>query len=158
MTDTTRPDPDPAAAPARLELASCGSRPAPADRDLGRPILDSPLVRGAMWLGWTGYDGIRTLHQGAGLARGWTERDVDGLDSWVALVDGGSSSAPARASPCGSPSCTPRHGRPARHCTPPSPSTPPAPTTPKTRTSPTTTRSTRCLATSPTGSAAARPG
>ncbi|WP_158077796.1 hypothetical protein [Streptomyces sp. CB02056] len=61
---------------------------APADRDLGRPILDSPLVRGAMWLRWTGHDGIRTLHQGADPARGWTERDVDGLDGWVALVDG----------------------------------------------------------------------
>ncbi|MFE4398682.1 hypothetical protein ACFRPV_33115 [Kitasatospora sp. NPDC056808] len=86
MTDTTRPDP--AAAPDRLELALYSSRPAPADRDLGRPILDSPLVRGAMWLRWTGHDGIRTLHQGADPARGWTERDVDGLDGWVALVDG----------------------------------------------------------------------
>ncbi|MEU6972750.1 hypothetical protein AB0A71_34560 [Kitasatospora aureofaciens] len=28
------------------------------------------------------------LHHGAGLARGWTERDVDGLDGWVALADG----------------------------------------------------------------------
>ncbi len=41
-----------------------------------------------MWLRWSGHDGIRTLHHGAGLARGWTERDVDGLDGWVALVDG----------------------------------------------------------------------
>ncbi|MFJ9847666.1 hypothetical protein ACIRYZ_46095 [Kitasatospora sp. NPDC101155] len=87
MTDTTRPDPDPAAAP-RLELALCSGRLAPADRDLGRPILDSPLVRGSMWLRWSGHDGIRTLHQGAGLARGWTERDVDGLGGWVALVEG----------------------------------------------------------------------
>ncbi|MFE2412368.1 hypothetical protein ACFXDE_28870 [Kitasatospora sp. NPDC059408] len=85
MTDTTRPDP---AAPDRLELALYSSRPAPADRDLGRPILDSPPVRGAMWLRWTGHDGIRTLHQGADLARGWTEKDVDGLNGWVALVDG----------------------------------------------------------------------
>ncbi|MFF9646880.1 hypothetical protein [Kitasatospora aureofaciens] len=59
----------------------------PADRDLGRPILDSPLVRGAMWLRWSGHDGIRTLHHGAGLARGRTERDVDGLDGWVALAE-----------------------------------------------------------------------
>ncbi|MFE3498994.1 hypothetical protein [Kitasatospora sp. NPDC059160] len=85
MTDTTRPDP---AAPGRLELALYSSRPAPADRDLGRPMHDSPLVRGAMWLRWTGHDGIRTLHQGADLARGWTEKDVDGHDGWVALVDG----------------------------------------------------------------------
>ncbi|MFE6746093.1 hypothetical protein ACFVGM_09595 [Kitasatospora purpeofusca] len=85
MTDTTRPD---LAAPGRLELALYSSRPAPADRDLGRPMHDSPLVRGAMWLRWTGHDGIRTLHQGADLARGWTQRDVDGLDGWVALVDG----------------------------------------------------------------------
>ncbi|MFI9163274.1 hypothetical protein [Kitasatospora aureofaciens] len=85
MTDTTRPD---TATPGRLELALHSSRPAPADRDLGRPILDSPLVRGAMWLRWTGHDGIRTLHQGADLARGWVEKDVDGLDGWVALVDG----------------------------------------------------------------------
>ncbi|MQS16014.1 hypothetical protein F7Q99_28140 [Streptomyces kaniharaensis] len=28
------------------------------------------------------------LHHGAGLARGWTEKDVDGLDGWVALVEG----------------------------------------------------------------------
>ncbi|MFB7126871.1 hypothetical protein [Kitasatospora sp. NPDC056273] len=61
---------------------------ASAGRDLGRPILDSPLVRGAMWLCWSGHDGTRTLHQGADPARGWTERDVDGLDGWVALVDG----------------------------------------------------------------------
>ncbi|MDH6711364.1 hypothetical protein P3T27_008122 [Kitasatospora sp. MAA19] len=88
MTDTTRPDPDPAAAPGRLELASCSSRPVPAGRDLGRPVLDSPLVRGSVWLRWSGHDGIRTLHRGAGLACGWTERDVDGLDGWVALVDG----------------------------------------------------------------------
>ncbi|MDH6107932.1 hypothetical protein P3T36_006391 [Kitasatospora sp. MAP12-15] len=83
-THTTRPDPT----PARLELTASPSRPAPADRDLGRAILDSPLVRGAIWLRWTGDDGIRTLHHGAGLARGWTERDVDGLDGWVALVEG----------------------------------------------------------------------
>ncbi|MDH6130024.1 hypothetical protein [Kitasatospora sp. GP82] len=88
MTDTTRPTPDPAAAPGWLELALNSSRPAPADRDLGRPILDSPLVRGSMWLRWSGHDGIRTLHHGAGLARGWTERDIDGLDGWVALVEG----------------------------------------------------------------------
>ncbi|MFJ5928026.1 hypothetical protein ACIQF6_36065 [Kitasatospora sp. NPDC092948] len=86
MTDTTRPGP--AAAPGLLELAPHSSRPAPAERDLSRPILDSPLVRGAMWLRWSGHDGIRTLHQGADLARGWTERDVDGLDGWVALVEG----------------------------------------------------------------------
>ncbi|AXI76110.1 hypothetical protein [Peterkaempfera bronchialis] len=88
MTDTTRPEPARAAAPERLELAPCSSRPAPADRDLGRPILDSPLVRGAMWLRWSGYDGIRTLHHGASLARGWVEKDVEGLDGWVALVEG----------------------------------------------------------------------
>ncbi|MEU4303677.1 hypothetical protein [Kitasatospora aureofaciens] len=87
MTDTTRPDPNPAA-PERLELAPHRSRPAPVDRDLGRAILDSPLVRGSVWLRWSGHAGIRTLHHGAGLARGWTERDVDGLDGWVALVDG----------------------------------------------------------------------
>ncbi|MFI9325790.1 hypothetical protein ACIGXI_39250 [Kitasatospora aureofaciens] len=86
MTDITRPDP--AAAPGRLELAPRRSRPAAADRDLGRAILDSPLVRGAVWLRWSGHDSIRTLHHGAGLARGWTERDVDGLDGWVALVEG----------------------------------------------------------------------
>ncbi|MFJ5927553.1 hypothetical protein ACIQF6_33660 [Kitasatospora sp. NPDC092948] len=86
MTDTTRPQP--AAVPDRLELAPHSSRPAPVDRDLGRPILDSPLVRGAVWLRWTRHDGIRTLHQGAGLARGWTEKDVDGLDGWVVLVEG----------------------------------------------------------------------
>ncbi|MFD8781308.1 hypothetical protein [Kitasatospora sp. NPDC059599] len=86
MTDTTRPDP--AATPGRLELAPQSSRPAPADRDLGRPILDSPLVRGAMWLRWSGHDGIRSLHHGADLGRGWTEKDVDGLDGWVALVEG----------------------------------------------------------------------
>ncbi|MET8704178.1 hypothetical protein ABZW10_35810 [Kitasatospora sp. NPDC004723] len=85
VSNTTGPDP---AAPGRLELSASRSRPAPADRDLGRPLLDSPLVRGAIWLRWSGDDGIRTLHQGAGLARGWTERDVDGLDGWVALVDG----------------------------------------------------------------------
>ncbi|MFJ9847278.1 hypothetical protein ACIRYZ_44020 [Kitasatospora sp. NPDC101155] len=88
MTATTRPDPDSTAAPDRLELALCSSRPAPADRELGRPILDSPLVRGSMWLRWSGHDGIRTLHHGAGLARGWTEKDVDGLGGWVALVEG----------------------------------------------------------------------
>lgn len=88
MTDTTSPEPDPAAPPERLELSPYSRRPAPADRDLGRPILDSPLVHGSMWLHWTGHDGIRTLHHGAGLARGWTERDVDGLDGWVVLVEG----------------------------------------------------------------------
>ncbi|MEU1286639.1 hypothetical protein [Kitasatospora sp. NPDC005856] len=49
MTDTTCPGADPAA-PGWLEPAPCSSRPAPADRDLGRPVLDSPLVRGSMWL------------------------------------------------------------------------------------------------------------
>ncbi|MEV7783374.1 hypothetical protein [Kitasatospora sp. NPDC088351] len=88
MTDTTRPEPDPAAALVRLELFAYRSRPVPACRDLGRAVLDSPLVRGSMWLRWSGHDGIRTLHHGAGLARGWTERDVDGLDGWVAQVDG----------------------------------------------------------------------
>ncbi|MEV7189984.1 hypothetical protein [Kitasatospora sp. NPDC093102] len=58
------------------------------DRDLGRPVLDALLVHGSLWLRWSGHDGIRTLHHGAGLARGWTERDVDGLDGWVALADG----------------------------------------------------------------------
>ncbi|MCX4743914.1 hypothetical protein OG455_36725 [Kitasatospora sp. NBC_01287] len=86
MTDTTRPDP--AAAPDRLDLALYSSRPTPGDRDLGRPILDSPSVRGSMWLRWTRHDGIRTLHHGASLARGWVEKDVDGLDGWVALVEG----------------------------------------------------------------------
>lgn len=57
-TGTAHSDPDPAA-PGRLEFASHRSRPAPADRDLGRPILDSPLVRGSVWLRWTGHDGIR---------------------------------------------------------------------------------------------------
>ncbi|MFJ2781520.1 hypothetical protein [Kitasatospora sp. NPDC087315] len=85
VPNTTGPDP---AAPGRLELSASRSRPAPADRDLGRPVLDSPLVRGAIWLRWSGDEGIRTLHHGAGLARGWTERDVDGLDGWVALVEG----------------------------------------------------------------------
>ncbi|MER5353467.1 hypothetical protein ABT093_24415 [Kitasatospora sp. NPDC002551] len=85
VPNTTGPDP---AAPGRLELSASRSRPAPADRDLGRPLLDSPLVRGAIWLRWSGDDGIRTLHHGAGLARGWTERDVDGLDGWAALIDG----------------------------------------------------------------------
>ncbi|MFJ9776130.1 hypothetical protein ACIRVF_33665 [Kitasatospora sp. NPDC101157] len=87
MTGITRPDPNPTATD-WLELAPNSIRPAPADRDLGRPILDSPLVRGSVWLRWSGHDGIRTLHHGAGLARGWTERDVDGLDGWVALVEG----------------------------------------------------------------------
>ncbi|MBD0694741.1 hypothetical protein [Streptomyces sp. CBMA123] len=41
-----------------------------------------------MWLRWTRHDGIRTLHHGASLARGWVEKDVDGLDGWVALVEG----------------------------------------------------------------------
>ncbi|MFJ6774397.1 hypothetical protein ACIQOV_26175 [Kitasatospora sp. NPDC091257] len=50
MTGTTRPDPARTAAPERLELALYSSRPEPADRDLGRPILDSPPVRGSMWL------------------------------------------------------------------------------------------------------------
>ncbi|MFF2149281.1 hypothetical protein [Kitasatospora sp. NPDC058190] len=45
-------------------------------------------MRGSMWLRWSGHDCSRTLHQGAGLARGWTEKDVDGLDGWVALVEG----------------------------------------------------------------------
>ncbi|MFE5586363.1 hypothetical protein [Kitasatospora sp. NPDC056531] len=88
MTDTTRPDPDPATAPERLELAAHPVRTAPVERDLGRAVLDSPLVRGAIWLRWTRHDGIRTLHHGAGLARGWTEKDIDGLDGWVALIDG----------------------------------------------------------------------
>ncbi|MEU4864073.1 hypothetical protein ACIG0C_36095 [Kitasatospora aureofaciens] len=44
-------------------------------------------MRGAMWLRWSGHDGIRTLHHSAGLARGRTERDVDGLDGWVALAE-----------------------------------------------------------------------
>ncbi|MGW3233193.1 hypothetical protein [Kitasatospora sp. NPDC001095] len=44
-------------------------------------------MRGSMWLRWSGHDGIRTLHHGAGLARGWVEKDVDGLDGWVALVE-----------------------------------------------------------------------
>ncbi len=39
MTDTTCPTPDPAASD-RLELAPYNGRPAPADRDLGRPVLD----------------------------------------------------------------------------------------------------------------------
>ncbi|PYC65738.1 hypothetical protein C7C46_32325 [Streptomyces tateyamensis] len=44
---------------------------------------------------------FRTLHQGAGFARGWTEKDVDGLDGWVALVDGriGLGACPGRAVP-----------------------------------------------------------
>ncbi|GLW58862.1 hypothetical protein [Kitasatospora phosalacinea] len=84
-TDITGTDP---AGPGRLELAPYSSRPAPADRDLGRPVLDSPLVRGAMWLRWSGHDGIRTLHQGADLARGWVEKDVDGHEGWAALVEG----------------------------------------------------------------------
>ncbi|MEU9047763.1 MULTISPECIES: hypothetical protein [unclassified Kitasatospora] len=41
-----------------------------------------------MWLRWSGHDGIRTLHHGADLARGWVEKDVDGLNGWAALVDG----------------------------------------------------------------------
>ncbi|AUY53788.1 hypothetical protein C2142_38770 [Streptomyces sp. CB01881] len=41
-----------------------------------------------MWLRWSGHDGIRTLHHDAGLACAWTERDIDGLDGWVALDDG----------------------------------------------------------------------
>ncbi|WP_188309892.1 hypothetical protein [Streptomyces sp. CBMA123] len=45
-------------------------------------------MRGSMWLRWTRHDGIRTLHHGADLARGWVEKDVDGLDGWVALVEG----------------------------------------------------------------------
>ncbi|MEU9048717.1 MULTISPECIES: hypothetical protein [unclassified Kitasatospora] len=34
-------------------------------------------MRSAIWLRWTGHDGIRTLHHGASLTRGWTEKDVD---------------------------------------------------------------------------------
>ncbi|MER8188151.1 hypothetical protein [Kitasatospora sp. NPDC094015] len=45
-------------------------------------------MRGTIWLRWSGHDGIRTLHHGAGLARGWVEKDVDGLDGWAALVEG----------------------------------------------------------------------
>ncbi|MFJ5117224.1 hypothetical protein [Kitasatospora sp. NPDC088548] len=45
-------------------------------------------MRGAIWLRWSGHDGIRTLHHGAGLARGWVEKDIDGLAGWAALVDG----------------------------------------------------------------------
>ncbi|MFJ9953589.1 hypothetical protein [Kitasatospora sp. NPDC091207] len=86
MTDTTRPDP--AAVPVPLDLSATRSRPLPARRDLGRAILDSALVRGAIWLRWSGHDGIRTLHHGAGLARGWVEKDIDGLAGWAALVDG----------------------------------------------------------------------
>lgn len=74
MTDTTRPDLT--AAPVPLELAASRSRPVPAHRDLGRAILDSALVRGAIWLRWSGHDSIRTLHHGAGLARGWVEKDI----------------------------------------------------------------------------------
>ncbi|MFJ8434853.1 hypothetical protein ACIQ9P_26480 [Kitasatospora sp. NPDC094019] len=85
MTDTARPDP---AAPVLLELSTTRTRPQPAHRDLGRAILDGPLVRGAIWLRWTGHDGIRTLHRGAGPARGWVEKDIDGLIGWAALVDG----------------------------------------------------------------------
>lgn len=87
MTDPLRSVPAPAAA-SRLELSAARSRPQPVDRDLGRAILDSPQVRGAIWLRWSGHDGIRTLHHGAGLARGWVEKDVDGLDGWAALVEG----------------------------------------------------------------------
>ncbi|WP_158714109.1 hypothetical protein [Kitasatospora aureofaciens] len=89
MTDITRPD-QASAAPGRLELAPHSSRPASVDRGRGRgrAILDSPLVRGSVWLRWSGHDGVRTLHHGAGFARGWTEKDVDGLDGWVALVEG----------------------------------------------------------------------
>ncbi|MGW4808017.1 hypothetical protein [Kitasatospora sp. NPDC004272] len=83
-------------APMRLELAPCGSRPAPAHRDLGRAVLDSALVRGAVWLSWSGHDGIRTLHHGVGLARSWVEKDVDSLESWAALVDGRLVTAPGR--------------------------------------------------------------
>ncbi|MGW2541639.1 hypothetical protein ACWC5I_12375 [Kitasatospora sp. NPDC001574] len=86
MTDTTRPDP--ATAPAPLELLPARRRPLPAHRDLGRAILDSPLVRGAIWLRWSGHDGIRTLHHGAAPARGWVEKDIDGNEGWVALVEG----------------------------------------------------------------------
>ncbi len=86
MTDPLRSAPAPAAS--RLELSAARSRPQPAHRDLGRAILDGPLVRGAIWLRWSGHEGIRTLHHGAGLARGWVERDVDGLVGWAALVDG----------------------------------------------------------------------
>ncbi|BFV54974.1 hypothetical protein KCMC57_up00780 [Kitasatospora sp. CMC57] len=86
MTDTTPPGP--ATAPAPLELLSSRSQPLPAHRDLGRAILDSALVRGAIWLRWSGHDGIRTLHHGDGLARGWVEKDLDGHEGWAALVDG----------------------------------------------------------------------
>ncbi|MGW4651354.1 hypothetical protein [Kitasatospora sp. NPDC004289] len=86
MTDTTRPGP--ATAPAPLELLPTRSRPLPSHRDLGRAVLDSPLVRGTVWLRWSGHDGIRTLHHSDGIARGWVERDVDGHQGWVALVDG----------------------------------------------------------------------
>ncbi|OKI95129.1 hypothetical protein [Kitasatospora sp. CB01950] len=55
---------------------------------LGRAVLDSPLTGGAMWLRWTDQDDIRTLHQDAGLARGWVEKGACGLDGWAALVDG----------------------------------------------------------------------
>jgi hypothetical protein len=85
MNDTTRSG---HAAPLPLELLPNRSRLLPAHRDLGRAILDSALVRGAIWLRWSGHDGIRTLHHGAGLARGWVEKDVDGLAGWAALVDG----------------------------------------------------------------------
>ncbi|WP_371493671.1 hypothetical protein OG871_01395 [Kitasatospora sp. NBC_00374] len=47
MTDSTRPDPAPAAAPVRLELFASRGGPVPARRHLGRAILDSPLVRGS---------------------------------------------------------------------------------------------------------------
>ncbi|MFD4656268.1 hypothetical protein ACFWP2_11645 [Kitasatospora sp. NPDC058444] len=87
MTDPARPVLD-LAVPPRLGLAEAPSRPAPADRDLGSALLDSPPVDGSLWLRWTGHDGIRTLHQDGGLARGWVEKDVDGLDGWVALLGG----------------------------------------------------------------------
>ncbi|WP_405021314.1 hypothetical protein OHV05_34810 [Kitasatospora sp. NBC_00070] len=45
-------------------------------------------MRGAIWLRWSGHDGIRTLHHGASLARGWVEKDINGLVGWAALVDG----------------------------------------------------------------------
>ncbi|MFJ8045534.1 hypothetical protein ACIRBX_34010 [Kitasatospora sp. NPDC096147] len=86
MTDTTRPDSVALLVP--LELLPARSRPLPAERDLGRAVLDSPLVRGAVWLRWSGHDGIRTLQQDGGPARGWAEKDVDGHQGWVGLLEG----------------------------------------------------------------------
>ncbi|MGW7444971.1 hypothetical protein [Kitasatospora sp. NPDC054795] len=86
MTDPARPD---LAAPVRLELFPQRSRPLP-DRQtgLGRAVLVSPPVDGGIWLRWTDRDDIRTLHHGAGLARGWVEKGAGGLDGWAALIDG----------------------------------------------------------------------